>query len=77
MTDPTIWNREVETMARPDLESLQDRLLQVTLRRVWDGSPYYRRKFKEAGVDPRDVRGREGLMGLPVTTKMELAEEQG
>ncbi len=76
MTGPTLWNREAETMSRPELDRLQDQLLRVTLRRVWDGSPYYRRKYKEAGVDPRDIRGREGLMGLPVTTKMELAEEQ-
>jgi phenylacetate-CoA ligase len=63
-------------MGRRDLGVLQDKLLRGTMKRVWDGSPFYRRKFREAGVDPRDVTGRGDLAKLPVTTKDELAEEQ-
>jgi phenylacetate-CoA ligase len=63
-------------MSRADLEDLQDRLLRATLQRVWRGSPFYRRKFEEAGVDPREVRDRIGLRTLPVTTKDELVAEQ-
>jgi phenylacetate-CoA ligase len=76
MNERPIWNPQVETMGRPDLEGLQDKLLRATLGRVWDGSPFYRRKFGEAGVDPRDLRGRSDLHLLPVTTKEELAQEQ-
>lgn len=76
MTAPSMWNPEAETMSRSDLGDLQDRLLRATLGRVWEGSPFYRRKFREAGVDPRELRGRDDLARLPVTTKRELAEEQ-
>jgi phenylacetate-CoA ligase len=74
---PSFWNRDMETLSRPDLEGLQDKLLRATLERVWEGSPFYRRKYGEAGVDPQDIRGRSDLHRLPVTTKQELAEEQG
>lgn len=76
MREPTFWNKQVETIPRSDLERLQDKLLRGTLKRVWNGSPFYRRKFEKAGVDPRDIEGRRDLHLLPVTTKVELAEDQ-
>ncbi len=76
MSGQAFWNREVETLPPTELGELQDRLLRSTLDRVWRASPYYRRKFEEAGVDPREVRGRSDLARLPVTTKDELAGEQ-
>ncbi len=63
-------------MPRSDLERYQDKLLRGTLKRVWDISPFYRRKFEKAGVDPRELEGRRDLHLLPVTSKVELAEEQ-
>ena len=78
MTGPEarFWNREVETMPREGLDRLQDRLLAHALARVWEGSPFYRRKFQGAGVDPREVRTRADLHRLPTTTKSELVAEQ-
>ncbi|MCK4971640.1 MAG: phenylacetate--CoA ligase family protein, partial [Thermoplasmata archaeon] len=76
MREPTFWNQEAETMPRSDLERLQDKLIRETLKRVWDGSSFYRRKFEKAGVDPRDIEGRRDLHLLPVTTKLEMAEDQ-
>lgn len=71
-----MWNPEAETMSRDDLGPLQDSLLRAALKRVCNGSPFYKRKYEAAGVDPRDVLGRSDLHLLPVTTKGELAEEQ-
>lgn len=39
-------------------------------------TPFYRRKFDEAGADPASVRGLEGLRKLPFTVKDELRRSQ-
>jgi phenylacetate-CoA ligase len=70
------YDERAETMLREELADLQQRLLVGTLKRVWEGSPFYRRKFQEAGMDPREVRNREDLTQLPTTTKSELVGEQ-
>ncbi len=72
----SFWNHRAETMPRRDIEGIQDKLLRATMDRVWRGSPFYRGKFKEAGMDLREIRGRDDLRSLPVTTKLELAAEQ-
>lgn len=56
-----------ETMA-----ALQDRLLRRHLAYVAEHSAYYRRRFREVGVRPENVRGVLDLHLLPTTSKQEL-----
>ncbi|MDD3043665.1 MAG: phenylacetate--CoA ligase [Methanosarcinaceae archaeon] len=59
----------------PEL-SKEDQLgkLKDLLRRVAAGSPFYQKKFKEAGVDPESIQSLEDLKNLPLTTKEELRD---
>jgi phenylacetate-CoA ligase len=69
-----IYNEEFETMPREALESIQLRRLQATVARVYNATPYYRRRFDEAGVAPADIRSLSDLQKLPFTTKADLRD---
>ncbi|MDD2440261.1 MAG: phenylacetate--CoA ligase [Methanosarcinaceae archaeon] len=59
----------------PEL-SKEDQLgkLKDLLRRVAVCSPFYRKKFREAGVDPESIEKLEDIKNLPFTTKEELRD---
>jgi len=68
------WNREIETLPREQLEALQLKGLQKTLRRVW-GNEFYRSRLEKAGVSsPDDVRTLDDLANLPFLTKEDFRE---
>lgn len=69
-----IFNMEYETMPREALEAIQLRRLQTTVERVFANVPFYREKFREAGVTPADVKSLEDLVRLPFTTKQDLRD---
>ncbi len=69
-----IFNMEYETMPREALEAIQLRRLQTTVERVYANVPFYREKFKEAGVTPSDVRSLDDIRRLPFTTKQDLRD---
>ena len=69
-----IYNEEFETMPREALESIQLRRLQATVARVYNATPFYRRRFDEAGVAPADIRSLSDLQKLPFTTKSDLRD---
>ncbi len=68
------WNRDMETMPREELEKLQLKGLQKTLRRVW-GNDFYRSRLESAGVaSPDDVQSLDDLTHLPFLTKEDFRE---
>ncbi len=69
-----IFNMEYETMPREALEAIQLRRLQTTVERVYANVPFYREKFKQAGVTPSDLRSLKDLRRLPFTTKQDLRD---
>jgi phenylacetate-CoA ligase len=70
------WNREVETMAPEAVWEMQGERLRAQLSRLVERSPFYSRKFAEAGFDPGEVRGVADLAAAPFTEKQELRESQ-
>lgn len=59
----------------PNLEMaihFQEKRLREFMARLYNNSPFYRRKLDEAGVDPDSVKTIAGLGRLPFTTKSEL-----
>ena len=63
------WNREVETMSRDQLESLQLKGLRKSLERAWR-SEWYRNLLQGRGVGgPEDVKTLDDLARLPFLTK--------
>ena len=57
-----------------ELAELQLRGLRWTVNHVLQGSPFYRKKFKDAGVQPDDIRTLEDLQKLPFTTVEDLRD---
>ncbi|MFP4034411.1 MAG: phenylacetate--CoA ligase family protein [Desulfovermiculus sp.] len=49
--------------------------LQWTLKHAYAGSPYYRRRLDQHGIDPRGVKSLEDLVHLPFTTVDDLRSD--
>ena len=45
----------METMRRGELEELQWKKLKATINYVFRNSPFYKRMYSEAGVEPEDI----------------------
>ncbi|MEM0483663.1 MAG: phenylacetate--CoA ligase [Thermofilaceae archaeon] len=66
------WEPQIERIKLKDLKALQLKRLRAQLRRVYENSPFYRRRFKEAGVTPDDLKSLDDLRKFPFTTKDDL-----
>src|SRR5208283_5024342 len=66
------WDRKSETLDRSELEQLQLKRLQATVRRVAAHVPFYRQKFAELGVKPEDIRSLADVRRLPFTASADL-----
>jgi phenylacetate-CoA ligase len=68
------WEEDKECMERSELEQLQLERLQSTVNRVTTHVPFYRKKFKEMGLDPEGFDSLDDITSLPFTTKNDLRE---
>lgn len=73
-SDP-YWDRRIETMSRDELRFIQDHRLQWQIHRCWDGSEFYRARFKAAGLEPGDLRGVGDLARVPLLAMADLHGE--
>jgi phenylacetate-CoA ligase len=69
-----IFNREMETLPREDMEALQLERLQQSVRHVYENVPFYREKFAEKGLTPEDIQSLDDLKKLPFTVKKDLRD---
>jgi phenylacetate-CoA ligase len=67
---------EIERRSRAMMTRWQSQCLREQVRHAAAHSPFYRRKFKAAGVRPALIRTTADLGRLPFTTKDELKENQ-
>ena len=65
------WEPRIETLPRPQLETLQLERLRNTLRRC-EQTPFYREVFATAGISADSVTSLDMLTSLPLTTKEDL-----
>ena len=66
---------EVETLPREQLEQLQLRRLQDTLRNAWEHVPWQQRRLRDAGLtQPADMQSLAELQRLPFTVKTDLRD---
>jgi phenylacetate-CoA ligase len=70
------FNQTIETMPREQLQALQLQKLRALLSLLHGENRFYTRKWKEAGIAPRDVRILSDLSKLPLTCKSELERAQ-
>ncbi|WP_202320084.1 phenylacetate--CoA ligase family protein [Archaeoglobus neptunius] len=68
------WNPAIERLSTEELEEIQERRLRSLVKTVYDYSPFYRKRFRDAGVDPSDIRSLEDLSKLPFTRKKDLRD---
>jgi phenylacetate-CoA ligase len=59
-------------MSKKDLEELQLKRLRYIIKYVAERTPYYIRKFKDAGVTPDDLVSLRDIRKFPYTTKEDL-----
>lgn len=57
------------------IRELQWQRLQALLRHAYAESPFYRRRFADAGLTPEDLRGLEDLRALPILEKRDIQEQ--
>jgi len=67
------WS-SLETIPRTDLEKIQLQRLREQVKRVYEKCYYYRKKMKEKGVTPEDIKTLNDTKKLPLTTKEELRD---
>src|SRR5256714_10672695 len=64
----------IETASRDELQALQLRRLQWTLRHAYGNVAHYRAAFDVAGVRPDDLRTLDDLARFPFTVKTDLRD---
>ncbi len=65
------WNKEIETIDRKALESLQFKKLSKALSDA-ASTPFYRKVFKEHNINVQNISSLDHLKDLPFTTKADL-----
>ena len=66
------WNPRIERMPVDDLHELQGKRLRSLVRYVHNHSSFYRQRFREAGVEPDDIKKLSDVTKLPFTFKIDL-----
>ncbi len=68
------WNPGAEKTPIKELKDIQERKLKSLVTVAYDYSPFYRRKFKEEGITPDDIKSLNDLRKLPFTSKPDLRD---
>ncbi len=69
-----IGKDKLEYVSREDFEKYQIFRIREQMRYAEANVPYYRNKFKDAGVRPEDIRSYDDLTKIPLTEPNDLAE---
>ena len=51
-----MWKPELETMPRDKLLEYQLQLFRKQMAYVYERTPFYRRKFDDAGIQPENIK---------------------
>src|SRR5659263_695541 len=70
------FNEKIETLKRSELDALVEERIHYTVKYASEHSPFYRKWFKDNGIDPRDVRTHEDLRELPIISGRTIRENQ-
>jgi phenylacetate-CoA ligase len=68
------WNSRIERAPLEELQALQEKKLRQLVDTVYRSSHFYRKRFKEAGVKPENIKTLEDVTKLPFTFKKDLRE---
>ena len=65
------WEPEVENMPDDRLKMIQEERFLSLVEYVYDKTTFYKRKFDETGIKPKDIKSLEDLSNLPLTAYLE------
>jgi phenylacetate-CoA ligase len=74
--DAKYWNPLIETLPMERLRNLQLKKFKRALHWAYDNSPFYRRLYKEAGLEPDDIKTHEDIRRVPKVEKSMFREVQ-
>ncbi len=66
--------RKNQWLKPSELRELQNKKLRMIVNHAYVNSAFYHKKFRDAGINPKDVKTLADLSKLPFTTKWELRE---
>jgi len=69
-----IFNVQMETMPREEMQKLQLERLKETLKRCYEKVPFHRENFDRAGIKPEDIQTLEDFKKVPFMKKTDLRE---
>ncbi|MFS0689252.1 AMP-binding protein [Sporosarcina sp. 179-K 8C2 HS] len=69
-----MYNPEVETASRTQMEEWQLTYLKGTVKRVYDNVDFYKKKFDELGIRPEDIQTMDDIVKLPFTIKKDFRD---
>ena len=70
----TYWKPDIETMDVESLRKLQSEKLVKLVHYVYERSPFYKKRFDDAGITPDDIKSIDDLPRLPFTRKQDLRD---
>ena len=68
------WDEKFETMSLDEMQAFQLSKLQETTEWVYKRVPFYKKKMKELGVEPGDIKTLADISKLPFTVKNDLRD---
>ncbi len=74
MANGKYWNEKIETMSRQELRKHQLGKLKEQVKHCYEDSAFYRKKFKDAGLKPDDIKTLEDIQKIPFTVKNDLRD---
>jgi len=70
------WNPILETMPREKLRELQVKKFRRIFTWAYENSPFYRKLYRDAGMEPGDIKTYEDIKRVPKTDKGILRDVQ-
>jgi phenylacetate-CoA ligase len=74
MTNGKYWNEKIETMPVPELRKHQLSKLKAQVKHCYEDNAFYRKKFKDAGLKPDNIKTLEDIQKIPFTVKNDLRD---
>jgi phenylacetate-CoA ligase len=68
------WDPRMELLSLAELRILQERKMRQAIKQVYYHSPFFTRRFDEAGIRTEDIRTHEDLNKIPLTNKYMLRD---
>lgn len=65
---------EIETMSREELLDLQLERMKWCVQYAYDNVPFYQKSFKDAGVEPGDLKTLEDITKFPFVLKQDMRD---